>query len=273
LGYSCVLSGILLRHPSRRSPGVPAAAKRGQQRSRKEMMANAHVGGESSTGGEMDELLILLEQKDSDLRRAAELGKMLLDEKEADAEAHEGEKEALWRRIQDMARRVMELEQEAAESRDELSLYLDRSGRQALPAVASTAATEGRMNRRMSIGGGGGSGGDRAEERALRAKNELLERQLVHMKEEAEERQLELAAAQKARFSRRSSLQHSHGGRSYVLNSPAPSSRLGGGERGLSGAFSVVLGPLSPTGSCSPGPVPSATVAAAADGGGGGCST
>lgn len=27
-------------------------------------------------------------------------GKMLLDEKEADAEAHEGEKEALWRRIQ-----------------------------------------------------------------------------------------------------------------------------------------------------------------------------
>lgn len=31
---------------------------------------------------------------------------MLLDEKEEDAEAHEGEKEALWRRIQ--ARRVLE---------------------------------------------------------------------------------------------------------------------------------------------------------------------
>lgn len=28
------------------------------------------------------------------------VGKMLLDEKEEDAEAHEGEKEALWRRIQ-----------------------------------------------------------------------------------------------------------------------------------------------------------------------------
>lgn len=40
------------------------------------MMANAHYGGavDSSTRGEMDELLVLLEEKDSDLRRAAELG-------------------------------------------------------------------------------------------------------------------------------------------------------------------------------------------------------
>ena len=34
-------------------------------------------------------------------------GKMLLDEKEADAEAHEGEKEALWRRIQVRVLNVM----------------------------------------------------------------------------------------------------------------------------------------------------------------------
>lgn len=42
-----------------------------------------------------------------------------------------------------------------------------------------------------------GSCSERAEERALRAKNEMLERQLEHMKEEAEETELELAAARK----------------------------------------------------------------------------
>lgn len=40
-------------------------------------------------------------------------------------------------------------------------------------------------------------GGVRAEERALRAKNEMLERQLAHMKEAAEEAQLELDAMRK----------------------------------------------------------------------------
>lgn len=44
-----------------------------------------------------------------------------------------------------------------------------------------------------------GSSSDRAEERVLRAKNEMLERQLEHMKEEAEETELELAAARKVR--------------------------------------------------------------------------
>ncbi|CAN0202257.1 unnamed protein product [Ectocarpus fasciculatus] len=141
---------------------------------------------------EVDELLVLLEQKDSDLRKAAELGKMLLDEKEADAEAHEGEKEALWRRIQDMARRVMELEQEAAESRDEFSLQQDEHARRLALAAAQRGGGGANSSRRMSLGGG-----DRAEERALRAKNEMLERQLAHMREEAEETQLELAAARK----------------------------------------------------------------------------
>lgn len=46
-------------------------------------MANSYYGGagdapnlaDESTRGEMDELLTLLEEKDADLRRAAELGK------------------------------------------------------------------------------------------------------------------------------------------------------------------------------------------------------
>ncbi|CAM9201528.1 unnamed protein product, partial [Discosporangium mesarthrocarpum] len=64
---------------------------------------------------EIERLQELLEEKGAALRSAAVIGKMLLDEKEEDADAHEAEKEALWRRIQEMARRVMELEREASE--------------------------------------------------------------------------------------------------------------------------------------------------------------
>ncbi|CAM9251309.1 unnamed protein product, partial [Hapterophycus canaliculatus] len=206
-------------------------------------------------GGEMDELLVLLEQKDSDLRRAAELGKMLLDEKEADAEAHEGEKEALWRRIQDMARRVMELEQEAAEKRDSFSVH--QGHHHHVPTSAAAAAVEGGgwgSRRSSTSSGGSGYGGDRSEERALRAKNEMLERQLAHMKEVAEETQLELAAAKKARFFRKSSShRHSRGGSGSMLSSPALSSRQGREDRSFSsGAFASALGALSPTGPLSP---------------------
>lgn len=49
-------------------------------------MADSYYGGggdapslaDESTRGEMDELLILLEEKDADLRRAAELGKLIV---------------------------------------------------------------------------------------------------------------------------------------------------------------------------------------------------
>lgn len=94
----------------------------------------------------------------------------------------------------------MELEQEAAESRDEFSLqqqdqaYHQHNQHQPLAAEGGSAGGGG-FGRRVSVGGGGG--GDRAEERALRAKNEMLERQLAHMREAAEEAQLELAAAKK----------------------------------------------------------------------------
>ncbi|CAM9495821.1 unnamed protein product, partial [Scytosiphon promiscuus] len=224
------------------------------------MMANADFERDGASladeagGGEMDELLLLLEQKDSDLRRAAELGKMLLDEKEADAEAHEGEKEALWRRIQDMARRVMELEQEAAEKRDSFSVQHDHHHHHHHgPAPASDGGGSW-GGRRFSSSSGGSVGGDRAEERALRAKNEMLERQLAHMKELAEETQLELAAAKKARFFRKSSShRHSRAGSGSLMSSPALSPRKGRGDRSFSGgAFSSALGALSPTGPLSP---------------------
>ncbi|CBJ28674.1 nascent polypeptide associated complex alpha [Ectocarpus siliculosus] len=199
---------------------------------------------------DVDELLILLEQKDSDLRKAAELGKMLLDEKEAAAEAHEGEKEALWRRIQDMARRVMELEQEAAESRDEFSLQQDEHARRLALAGAQRGGGGGiNSSRRVSHGGGG----DRAEERALRAKNEMLERQLAHMREEAEETQLELAAARKS--------------------SPALSARLERGDGSLNGGGfgAAPPRPLSPAGSSfSPSRLPEVVAAVSGGGGGGG---
>lgn len=88
----------------------------------------------------------------------------------------------------------MELEQEAAESRDEFSLQQDEHARRLALAGAQRGGGGGvNSSRRVSHGGGG----DRAEERALRAKNEMLERQLAHMREEAEETQLELAAARK----------------------------------------------------------------------------
>jgi len=100
---------------------------------------------------------------------------------------------------QDMARRVMELEQEAAESREEFSRHQDQIQRQALAAAGGgsgvgVGVVGGGVNRRVSVGG------DRSEERALRAKNEMLERQLAHMREVAEEAQLELAAVKKVHF-------------------------------------------------------------------------
>lgn len=98
-----------------------------------------------------------------------------------------------------MARRVLELEQEAAESRDEFSsLHQDQGQTMHQPfAAAEGGGGLGGFNRRVSVGGGSG---DRAEERALRAKNEMLERQLAHMREAAEEAQLELAAARKVKL-------------------------------------------------------------------------
>lgn len=93
----------------------------------------------------------------------------------------------------------MELEQEAAESRDEFSLQQDQAhGHNQHQLAADGAGGGGGFSRRMSVGGGGG--GDRAEERALRAKNEMLERQLAHMRDAAEEAQLELAAARKVPY-------------------------------------------------------------------------
>lgn len=88
----------------------------------------------------------------------------------------------------------MELEQEAAESRDEFCLQQDEHARRLALAAAQRGGGGGGVNssRRVSLGGG-----DRAEERTLRAKNEMLERQLAHMREEAEETQLELVAARK----------------------------------------------------------------------------
>lgn len=94
----------------------------------------------------------------------------------------------------------MELEQEAAESRDEFSLQQDQAhNHNQHHPLAAGGGGGGGVSRRVSVGGGvgGGGGGERAEERALRAKNEMLERQLAHMREAAEEAQLELAAARK----------------------------------------------------------------------------
>ncbi|CAM9587741.1 unnamed protein product, partial [Ectocarpus sp. 6 AP-2014] len=219
---------------------------------------------------DVDELLVLLEQKDSDLRKAAELGKMLLDEKEAAAEAHEGEKEALWRRIQDMARRVIELEQEAAESRDEFSLQQDEHARRLALAGAQRGGGGGiNSSRRVSHGGGG----DRAEERALRAKNEMLERQLAHMREEAEETQLELAAARKARFSTWSSRRLTRGRSDSLQSSPALSARLERGDGSLNGGGfgAAPPRPLSPAGSSfSPSRLPEVVAAVSGGGSGGG---
>lgn len=100
-----------------------------------------------------------------------------------------------------MARRVGELEQEAAESRA-LSLH-DTSCRTgegdhhypSFPTERSTVPTALVINEGVGADGGGNS--ERAGERALRSKNEILERQLVHMRDAAEETQLELAAAKK----------------------------------------------------------------------------
>ncbi|CAM9553147.1 unnamed protein product, partial [Ectocarpus sp. 13 AM-2016] len=202
--------------------------------------------------------------------KAAELGKMLLDEKEAAAEAHEGEKEALWRRIQDMARRVMELEQEAAESRDEFSLQQDEHARRLALAGAQRGGGGG-VNSSWRVSHGGG--GDRVEERALRAKNEMLERQLAHMREEAEETQLELAAARKkARFSTWSSRRLTRGRSDSLQSSPALSARLERGDGSLygGGGGAAPPRPLSPAGSSfSPSRLPE-MVAAVSGGGGGG---
>lgn len=104
-----------------------------------------------------------------------------------------------------MARRVMELEQDAAEMRaisnqSQAASAVDEENGQALPAGLAGASGRKEWAERGSFGskrGSVGSGSERAEERVLRAKNEMLERQLEHMKEEAEETELELAAARK----------------------------------------------------------------------------
>lgn len=64
-------------------------------------------------------------------------------------------------------------------------------------AQSMTAAVSAALNASFSSNNGVGVTGRGAEERALRAKNEMLERQLQHMKEEAEESRLELEAARK----------------------------------------------------------------------------
>lgn len=84
-----------------------------------------------------------------------------------------------------MAKRVVELEQEAAESR-----AFSQQDASSCPTDRSTVPTA------LVINDGGGDG-ERAEERALRAKNEMLERQLEHMRDSVEETQLEVAAAKK----------------------------------------------------------------------------
>lgn len=106
-------------------------------------------------------------------------------------------------KFQEMARRVVELEQEAAQSHDNSDAD-DETDSFMMPGRGSPDPLHRRRSSmypgragRMSIGGGGFAGGEGPGERALRAKNEMLERQLAHMKEEAEETQLELAAAKK----------------------------------------------------------------------------
>lgn len=97
----------------------------------------------------------------------------------------------------------MELEQEAVERRDSFLVQQDHHHHHNAHNSASAGAAERGSwgSRRFSpSSGGSGCGGDRAEERALRAKNEMLERQLAHMKEVAEETQLELAAAKKVHW-------------------------------------------------------------------------
>ncbi|CAB1096486.1 unnamed protein product [Ectocarpus sp. CCAP 1310/34] len=169
-----------------------------------------------------------------------------------------------------MARRVMELEQEAAESRDELSLQQDEHARRlALAGAQRGGGGEFNSSRRVSHGGGG----DRAEERALRAKNEMLERQLAHMREEAEETQLELAAARKARFSTWSSRRLTRGRSESLQSSPALSARLERGDGSLNGGGvgAAPPRPLSPAGSSfSPSRLPEVLAAVSLGGGGGG---
>lgn len=92
----------------------------------------------------------------------------------------------------------MELEQEAAEKRDSFSAQHDHHNHAPSFDGGDNWGSSKRFS--SSSGGSGCGGGDRAEERALRAKNEMLERQLAHMKEVAEETQLELAAAKKVRW-------------------------------------------------------------------------
>lgn len=107
-----------------------------------------------------------------------------------------------------MARRVMELEQDAAEMRaislqSHAAAAADNNDENENTCPAGPIDTPGHNKEwagRGSFGskrGSIGSGSERAEERVLRAKNEMLERQLEHMKEEAEETELELAAARK----------------------------------------------------------------------------
>ena len=98
----------------------------------------------------------------------------------------------------------MELEQETAEMRaislQSLANAADEKSEEAFPAGPVDASGRKEWAERGSFGskrGSIGSGSERAEERVLRAKNEMLERQLEHMKEKAEETKLELAAARK----------------------------------------------------------------------------
>lgn len=144
---------------------------------------------------------------------------------------------------QEMARRVMELEEEAAEVREmerkkqQQQLQQHHHQQQQQPHLSQSTARLSSSSScsdnddimrdvfltqpgglyghdyltRQNIPGRGGRGvaavrtagreslsvRGRSEERALRAKNEMLERQLAHMKEAAAETQLELAAARK----------------------------------------------------------------------------
>ena len=101
----------------------------------------------------------------------------------------------------------MELEQDATEMRaishqSHAAVADDDENEKAFPAGPTDIPGHKEWAGRGSFGskrGSIGSGSERAEERVLRAKNEMLERQLEHMKEEAEETELELAAARKVR--------------------------------------------------------------------------
>ncbi|CAM9399907.1 unnamed protein product [Choristocarpus tenellus] len=191
------------------------------------------AGEVSSSGiGEADEiarLQALLEEKESALRSAAVIGKMLLDEKEEDADVHEAEKEALWRRIQEMARRVMELEREVSDRDERKRLSNGYPAGGALGSVDEEGDEREAGGLSIDIGSGWyGRDANRlptpgVEARALRAKNEILERQLLHMRESVTEAQLELQAAKKISLRRRRSSISSSGS---FLASPSPALRL-----------------------------------------------